>query len=65
MLSVMVLLIADTELMVDRSRKRGLVQEGEDEWTFGQTLAMVLLFLPLWEALKATKESLWGDSDTD
>ncbi|TDL20549.1 hypothetical protein BD410DRAFT_366818 [Rickenella mellea] len=62
MLTAMVLLIADTELMIERSRKMGIVQEGENEWTFGQTLAMVLLFLPLWEALKAIKESLGDDS---
>ncbi|KDQ17188.1 hypothetical protein BOTBODRAFT_172261 [Botryobasidium botryosum FD-172 SS1] len=49
-----VLFIADTELMIRRSAD--LVQEGESQWTFGQTLAMLLLVLPLVDVVKETWE---------
>jgi Ca2+/Na+ antiporter len=50
------LFIADTELMVSRSRR--LVGEGESNWTFGQTLAVLVVIVPFWEAGKDIYE--WG-----
>ena len=32
------------------------MKPGENEWTFGQTLAMLLLVLPVWEAGKTVRE---------
>jgi hypothetical protein len=51
MATAMIILIANTEQMIHRSSN--LVKSGEGDWTFGQTLALLLLFLPLWEVLRA------------
>jgi hypothetical protein len=40
-----ILLVIDTELMIQRSK--GNVKVGENQWTFGQTLAMITIALPL------------------
>jgi len=57
---VMVLLevvfIVDTELLVSRSSK--LVKQGESDWSFGQTLALISLLLPLVETIHAGYKSL-------
>jgi hypothetical protein len=50
------LFIADTEFMVSRSRR--LVGEGVSNWTFGQTLAVLVVIIPFWEAGKDIYE--WG-----
>lgn len=47
--------IIDNELMIRRSA--ALVQAGDSEWTFGQTLALVLLALPAVEIYKAFRVS--------
>ena len=48
-----VLFAIDTELMIRRSRP--LVQPGESQWTFGQTLAVIVTIIPLLEARKCIK----------
>ena len=48
-----VLFVIDTELMIRRSRP--LVQPGESQWTFGQTLAVIVTIIPLLEARKCIK----------
>ena len=48
-----VLFAVDTELMIHRSRP--LVQPGESQWTFGQTLAVIVTIIPLLEARKCIK----------
>jgi hypothetical protein len=59
---ITVVFIADTELMIRRNRH--LVSGGESDWTFGQTLALILILLPLFEVSKALKptvqETKWG-----
>ena len=45
-----VLFAIDNELMIRRSRP--LVQPGESQWTFGQTLAVILTIIPILEARK-------------
>ncbi|KAJ7189158.1 hypothetical protein C8R46DRAFT_1056723 [Mycena filopes] len=49
MATTMIILIANTEQMIHRSA--AFVLPGEGDWTFGQTLALLLLFLPIWEAV--------------
>ncbi|KAJ7863706.1 hypothetical protein B0H13DRAFT_2282007 [Mycena leptocephala] len=39
--------------MIHRSSR--LVQPGEGDWTFGQTLTLLLLFLPIWDAVEAIR----------
>lgn len=48
-LMVMIALIVTNELAMQASRS--LVQVGEEQWTFGQTLAIFLVFLPLKDVL--------------
>ena len=48
-----VLFTIDTELMIRRSRP--LVQPGESQWTFGQTLAVIVTIIPILEARKCIK----------
>ncbi|KAJ7166176.1 hypothetical protein C8R46DRAFT_997275 [Mycena filopes] len=48
--TAMSILIANTEQMIRRSRS--IVQPGESDWTLGQTLALLLLFLPIGEAVR-------------
>ena len=43
----------NTELMIRRSRP--LVQPGESQWTFGQSLAVIVTIIPLLEARKCVK----------
>ena len=47
------LFAVDTELMIRRNR--ALVQPGESQWTFGQTLAVIVTIIPLLEARKCIK----------
>jgi hypothetical protein len=47
---LVLLFVVDAELMI-RSNK-GLVKEGQSQWTFGQTLAMLMVVLPLVEVTK-------------
>lgn len=58
MAATMIILIANTEQMILSSSD--LVQPGEGEWTFGQTLAMLLLLLPLWDMMETVRENLLG-----
>jgi len=54
--SLEILLITDTELMIWRSV--GIVVEaGESDWSFGQTLAMVLTVMPLFDTARAVYNS--------
>lgn len=53
MATAMIILIANTEQMIHRSS--GIVQAGEGDWTFGQTLALLLLIFPIWEAVGAIR----------
>ena len=48
-----VLFAVDTELMIHRSRP--LIQPGESQWTFGQTLAVIVTIIPVLEARKCFK----------
>lgn len=54
-----IVFIVDNEHMIRRSA--ALVQPGESDWTFGQTLALVLLALPGIEIYKALRVSVWGE----
>ncbi|KDQ17189.1 hypothetical protein BOTBODRAFT_599907 [Botryobasidium botryosum FD-172 SS1] len=58
-LIIEIIFIVDTELMIRRSAD--LVQEGGSEWTFGQTLAMLLLVLPLIDVVKESCKWLGFD----
>lgn len=53
--SIEILFIADTELMIKRSA--GFVKPGESQWSFGQTLAMVMVIIPLIDTAKAAYKS--------
>ncbi|KAJ7141671.1 hypothetical protein C8R43DRAFT_928328 [Mycena crocata] len=55
MATAMIILIANTEQMIHKSSS--LVKPGEGDWTFGQTLVLLLLFLPIWEAVAAIRET--------
>jgi hypothetical protein len=46
--------IISTELMISR----GCVREGEGQWTYGQTLALMGLFIPVLDTAKMLR--LWG-----
>lgn len=50
-----ILFIVDTELMISRSTS--FVKEGDSLWSFGQTLAMVMLIIPLTDTGKAAYKS--------
>jgi hypothetical protein len=47
---LVLLFVVDTELMIRKNR--GLVTEAESLWSFGQTLAMLMIMLPLVEVTK-------------
>ncbi|KAJ7174748.1 hypothetical protein C8R46DRAFT_1214925 [Mycena filopes] len=58
--TAMGILIVDTELMIHRSAS--IVQPGEGAWTLGQTLALLLLFLPIGDAVRVVfgiEEESW------
>jgi hypothetical protein len=55
------LFVINTELMI-RSNK-GLVKEAESQWTFGQTLAMLMVVLPLVEVTKQVISWYRGDPE--
>jgi hypothetical protein len=54
-----VVFIVDTELMISRSST--LVKPGESAWTFGQTLAMVMVAMPLLDTVRAGFKSWTGN----
>ena len=56
---LVLLFVVDTELMIRRNK--GLVKEGESQWTFGQTLAMLVVVLPLVEVTKQGFSWFRGD----
>ncbi len=66
LISINVIIIVDTEVMIVQTRasttEQGgktvpLLQAGESQWTFGQTLALFMLLLPLWDiAVSFTRE---------
>jgi len=47
--TIILIFIVDTELMIRRNAD--IVQPGESQWSFGQTLAMLLVVLPLLDTL--------------
>jgi hypothetical protein len=51
LLAVNVVFLADIEITIYRTKHRGHQGDGEADWTFGQTLALVLLVLPFRDAL--------------
>jgi len=51
---LVVVFVVDTELMVQKSSP--LVKSGESQWTFGQTLAILMLVLPLTDVMKQSLE---------
>jgi hypothetical protein len=53
-----VVFVVDMELMISRSST--MVKEGESQWTFGQTLAILMIALPLIEVGKAAFKSCRG-----
>jgi hypothetical protein len=48
--------LVDTELIISRSK--GLVKAGESQWTFGQTLAVILILVALADSIKTVRKSL-------
>jgi hypothetical protein len=63
-----ILFIVDTELMISQSA--GIVGAGESDWSFGQTLVMVMTIVPLFDTAKAMYKSLdepgcWFDPGSD
>ncbi|KAG6807619.1 hypothetical protein H0H87_001259, partial [Tephrocybe sp. NHM501043] len=50
-----VLLLFDTEWGIRQNRNQNLLSVAEGEWTFGQTLALLLLLVPL----RDLGEALW------
>jgi hypothetical protein len=60
LVAINVLFIADIELTLRRNKSD---QNGDDEWGFGQVLALLLLIIPLrdaWGALQDIREKLKG-----
>ncbi|KAJ7174749.1 hypothetical protein C8R46DRAFT_1252723 [Mycena filopes] len=58
--TAMIILIANTEQMIRRSAS--IVQPGEGDWTLGQTLALLLLLLPIGDAVRVVfgiEEESW------
>jgi hypothetical protein len=55
------LFVINTELMIRRNK--GLVKEGESRWTFSQTLAMLMVVLPLVEVTKQGISRYRGDPE--
>lgn len=53
-LTCQIILVIDIEKMVKRNH--GIVGKAEDQWTFGQTLAIVLLVLPIVETFKQCRD---------
>lgn len=51
LLGANVAIVVDTEAMITRTKP--FVKPGESEWTFGQTLALLLLSLPLLELIRS------------
>ncbi|KDQ18827.1 hypothetical protein BOTBODRAFT_143162 [Botryobasidium botryosum FD-172 SS1] len=51
--AINILFVVDTELMIRRDA--GLTQPGESQQTFGQTLAMLVLFVPLIDIVKKAR----------
>jgi hypothetical protein len=49
---LLVLFISNTELMIARGVHTALVGVGEEEWTFGQTLALITLLVQMAEMVK-------------
>jgi hypothetical protein len=47
LLLINIVFMTDTELTIHRGVKQQLQQSGESQWTFGQTLALLLLSLPI------------------
>ncbi|KIM88232.1 hypothetical protein PILCRDRAFT_814137 [Piloderma croceum F 1598] len=58
-----VLFIVDTELMISRSST--LVKPGESAWTFGQTLAMVMVAMLLLDTVRAGFKSWTEKADQE
>ncbi|KDQ13351.1 hypothetical protein BOTBODRAFT_33672 [Botryobasidium botryosum FD-172 SS1] len=56
-----VIFVVDTEVMIRRNA--GLVQAGESQWTFGQTLAMLVLVAPLVDLYRKVRGWRRGERD--
>jgi hypothetical protein len=54
---ITIVLIVSTEQMIHWSSS--MIQPGEGNWTFGQTLALLLLVIPFWQAVG----DIWGKGD--
>jgi len=52
---IVILFMVDTEAMIRRSAN--MVKSGESQWTFGQTLAMFMVVIPLSDCLKQGYEA--------
>jgi len=55
-ISIEILLVASTEVLVRRSR--GFVLPGESQWTFGQSLAVMLVISPLVRTIEDTHKGI-------
>jgi hypothetical protein len=51
--------LVDTEIMIRRNAPR--IQQGESDWSFGQTLAILLIIVPLLEVAEQGKIWYYGD----
>ncbi|KAG6895325.1 hypothetical protein C0992_001929 [Termitomyces sp. T32_za158] len=61
-----IILVADTEAAIAKNKL--LLEGGDDQWTFGQTLALLLLLLPardIGEALYERRAKEWGEKLLD
>ncbi|KZT59258.1 hypothetical protein CALCODRAFT_198945 [Calocera cornea HHB12733] len=56
-----IIIIASTEQLIAFNRSH--VEDGEDDWTFGQILALLLLTLPLWQVVSRIWTEITGGGD--
>lgn len=57
LVGINVIVIADTEIMIRHTKR--FVMSGESDWTFGQTLAVILLLLPLRDVIVPSVKAKW------
>jgi hypothetical protein len=58
LLAVNIVFMFDIETTLYRAHKRNLQAQGESDWTFGQTLALLLLVLPMRDMIEYIKQ-MW------
>jgi hypothetical protein len=59
---VLVFVVVDTEIMISRNT----VMPGEGRWTFGQTLALLVLYFPLrdlWDDIEKSRREFSGETE--